>query len=386
MVWGSNDDQELGFNGPDVLSPKELQLTLPELDQNFEVVQVATGAGHTLVLTKDHVVFSWGLNSKGQLGLGDFFPRGGPTHLLPPPGVQFSKLACGAFFSMALTSDGRLFAWGDNHRGNLGLGHNRTSAIPTRVTFSEKILDVACGSLHTLALTSSGAVYGWGRNVDGEIGLGFTCHNSNTPGKLWISEVIQISAIFHSMALTRDGSLYVWGWNSGSLGLPGKVHSPTLLRKGVIRMAAGGGHSLALLEDGELIGWGCDSSGQLGLGSTASSRLPSILPITPTLKSQSLRVASFGCLYDHSFLVTDQGDLYTWGLGSQGRLGLGDTEGKMVPTKVGLRVRVKMDKEGAWRELFKWLFLGMVDAGSNFDWLFQDIVYYFIRVEFQNFL
>ncbi|GMT31657.1 hypothetical protein PFISCL1PPCAC_22954 [Pristionchus fissidentatus] len=137
--------------------------------------QLSCGTGpHVLALTENGEVYSWGHNSHGQLGLGHTCCSRPPTLVLGPlTGQRVKQVACGAYHSAALTESGELFTWGLNSSGQLGLGSNVNEKSPRQVPFQNRFLKaVACGHKSTMALTESGEVYAWGSNEYGQIGSG----------------------------------------------------------------------------------------------------------------------------------------------------------------------------------------------------------------------
>jgi alpha-tubulin suppressor-like RCC1 family protein len=396
LVWGNNRYYALGLPSNDASEPQPLVLGT---EKKCPVVQqVAVGLEHTLALTRDSQVYVWGDNADGQLG---FCPLETPLvscpTLLPQPdalaGKKISKVACGSSYSMLITQDGSLFSFGDNEQGQLGLGpgsrSTRRTWIPSLVAFPlpTKVIDVACGYNHVVALSSEGHVHVWGQNQGGKLGVCLDDdHCSEFPIKLeYLETIVGVYANFHSMALTRDGALYVWGWGGlGSLGLGDgdNRNSPHILfEEGVVNVACGGGHSLVLLEGGKLLAWGCNGAGQLGICNRNNELSPSPLPLAAELEALGQTPAVLGCLYDHSFLVTNEGDLYMWGLGESGQLGIGYHQNKKRPQKLEIRVQVGVDKEGEWREVFQWLFLGRLEMESAFFVLPQEVIFYFVVTE-----
>jgi alpha-tubulin suppressor-like RCC1 family protein len=396
LIWGNNENYASGLPPSRTFLPQPLLLSETSKP---DLVQVAVGLSHTLALTRDSKIFVWGNNGEGELG---FDPATSPvvqspTLLQLPASLadqKISKVACGAFYSMILTQDGVLYSFGENVQGQLGLGrgNRKNTWTPSLVAFPApmKIIDVACGFNHVLALSAEGEVHVWGQNKGGKLGGNFDDdYSAEVPVKLEnLENIVGVYANFHSMALTRDGALYVWGWGGlGSLGLGNleDKYSPEVLFKGgVVSVACGGGHSLVLLDDGRILGWGCNDAGQLGIGSPVPKSVPTLLPLSAELLALGQIPFTLGCLYDHSFLVTNKGDLYLWGLGQAGQLGLGHYRNKKRPTKLGFRVKAGVNKEGEWRAIFQWLFLGRVDAGSPFFVLPQEVVYFFVVMEWNQ--
>jgi alpha-tubulin suppressor-like RCC1 family protein len=376
-VWGSQAGGEIETD-----KPCQLDLPVAPNGEQYVISQLAVGLSHNIILTTTSDVLVWGCDNRGQLGTGKKDTRYSPTLLDLPPGIQFSRVACGSFFSMGITEEGDVYSWGGNPEGQLGLGHREERVIPTKIEgIPDKIVEVACGYSHSLALTAEGEVYAWGRNEAGELGIGNFSSGILEPTKIpSLQGVARIFANFHSMALTQSRKLYVWGWNSyRSLGLgdADNRNTPVLLREGVISVACGGGHSFALLENGDIIGWGCNNEGQLALGDDDIRPSPVSLPLLAKLRAENQRPATIGCCYDHSFLVTNTGELYIWGLGHQGQLGNGNSFSSNTPIKVDLKVMVtKEDAEEKWAQIFMWLFLGRLDEQSAFSRFPIEVIFY----------
>lgn len=130
---------------------------------------------------------------------------------------------------MALTKLGEIYVWGDNASGQLGLGHCKSKHTPRKLKFKFefefkfriRFKSIKCGGRHSMALDELGKMYVWGSNDYGQLGLGHT-NNMSEPQALYLTEPIaQIeSNSNHTIALTHNDSVYVWGWNSdGQLGL-----------------------------------------------------------------------------------------------------------------------------------------------------------------------
>jgi alpha-tubulin suppressor-like RCC1 family protein len=129
---------------------------------------------YTFALTESGEVYAWGGNEKGQLGLGDAKDRRRPTKVPGLARVKSIAVGGGLIFALALTESGEVYAWGQNERGQLGLGDREDRLTPTKVPGLTGIKAIAAGHSHSLALTESGEVYAWGRNDKGQLGLGDT--------------------------------------------------------------------------------------------------------------------------------------------------------------------------------------------------------------------
>jgi Regulator of chromosome condensation (RCC1) repeat len=129
---------------------------------------VAGGVSHSLALRSDGTVWAWGDNSKGQLGDGTVTSRPTPVQVTALTAV--TAVASGASHSLALRSDGTVWAWGDNSKGQFGDGTTTFSSTPVQVTGVTGITALAAGRSHSLALCNDGTVWAWGDNLEGQLG------------------------------------------------------------------------------------------------------------------------------------------------------------------------------------------------------------------------
>ena len=297
-AWGLNTNGELG-DGTTTTSGVPVAVNTSGELAGKTVIAIAAGAkSFNLALSTDGKVFSWGFNLSGQLG-----NSGSATSLVPIPvdttGVLSGKvvvaIAAGMAHCLALTSDGEVFAWGYNYDGELGNNSSTNSALPVPVITSgalsgKTVVAIAAGYNHSLALTSDGNVYAWGDNTYGELGNNTTTSSKvpvavNTSGVLAGATVVAITAGGgHSMALTADGKAFTWGRNNyGQLGnnsvtnskVPvAVITSGVLASKKIVGLAAGNSHSLAVASDGNVYAWGFNNKGQLGNQGTTNSSVP----------------------------------------------------------------------------------------------------------------
>jgi alpha-tubulin suppressor-like RCC1 family protein len=253
-------------------------------------------------------VYAWGRNVFGQLGDGTTTHRTTPTRITFSGfqvGETIESVNAGTSHSLAVTTSGRVYAWGSNANGRLGDGTTTDRTSPTRITFSglqggETIESVNAGASHSLAVTWNGRVYAWGHNADGQLGDGTTTHRTTptliTFNGLTIGENIHtvIAGGWNSLAVTTSGRVYAWGWNSnGQLGDGTTTDrtSPTLITfsglKGgetIESVNAGFHHSLAVTTNGRVYAWGSNGNGRLGDGTTTNRKTPTII-ITNSIKT-----------------------------------------------------------------------------------------------------
>lgn len=273
-MFGSNNWGQLGLGSKSAISkPTCIKALKPE-----KVKLAACGRNHTLVSTDTGGVYAAGGNNEGQLGLGDTDDRD-TFHQIDffTPSDAIKQLSAGANTSAALTEDGKLFMWGDNSEGQIGLKNKSNVCIPHEVTVGKPIAWISCGYYHSAFVTMDGELYTFGEPENGKLGL---------PSQLLINH--------------RSPQRV--------LGIPERV----------IQVACGGGHTVVLTEK-VVYAFGLGQFGQLGLGTFLfETSEPKIID---RIKDQ--KISHISCGENHTALMTDIGLMYTFGDGRHGKLGLG---------------------------------------------------------------
>lgn len=266
---------------------------------------------------------------------------------------KLNQVSACANCSIALSMDGKVFSWGSNMDGKLGNGNsggvvNVPVAVKTEGTpmAGKTISQISSGDGHTIALSMDGKVYAWGDNAGGQLGDG-TVNNSNVPVAVKTNgtdmdgkTIVQVSAgDEHTIALDTEGNIYEWGT---MFGIYSRITTPRLLdvvgtviaNKIITKVVAGNCYSAAIASDGTVYAWGNNFYGQLGNGTNANSTVPvkvSIIGGLPTNKALKVEVGS-----NHSIVVTTNGEVYAWGKNIDGQLGNGTKVGSSstpVPVK-----------------------------------------------------
>ncbi|MEV4253707.1 Ig-like domain repeat protein, partial [Spirillospora sp. NPDC049652] len=282
LGWGQNAYGELGNGSTAGIVDVPVYADLPA---GVTVTQVSGGYHHSLAVTSDGRVLAWGYNGYGELGDGTTESRTVPVEVHLPQGVTVKQVSAGYMFSLALTTDGRVLAWGYNNYGKLGNGTTTDSRTPVQVALPSDltIKQVAAGDNHGLALTTSSRVWGWGLNQFGELGTNPLFNNLPVqvpmPGGDTLTQIA--AGDRNSMAVTSDGRVLAWGQNNaGKLGdgtttnrdTPVEVVLPDGVK--VTQVDTGVFHSAAVTSDGRALGWGTNSDGELGDGTTTPSLTP----------------------------------------------------------------------------------------------------------------
>ena len=303
-----------------------------------EWAAVSTGDDYTLALKKNGTLWAWGANDVGQLGLGDTVQRDVPTEV--GSASDWAAVAGAGGSNLALKTDGTLWAWGYNGSGELGLGGADNDAHPTpkQVGSASDWAAVSASEMCTLALKTDGTLWAWGGNYDGELGLGGVDDNAHpTPTEVGsASDWAAVSAGFdYALALKTDGTLWAWGANRyGKLGLGDATarDAPTQVASASdwAAVSASMYETLALKKDGTLWAWGLNNFGQLGLGAVDDNAHPS--PTEVGTASDWAAVSSGGA---STLALKNDGTLWAWGYNEKGELGVGDTTERDTPTQVG---------------------------------------------------
>ncbi|KAM8893194.1 LOW QUALITY PROTEIN: putative E3 ubiquitin-protein ligase HERC3 [Spinachia spinachia] len=203
--------------------------------------------------------------------------------------IPVSQVACGSQHSVALTKGGQVYTWGRNSRGQLGLGRSETSTNSQRLggLSALPLVRVAAGGEHSFILCVSGAVFGWGRNDRRKLGLGDTAdrHTATAVHCLNKKSTIYISrGKDHTAILSKNGAVFTFGssqygqlrHNSFSDELRPRL-AVELLGAKVTKIACGWHHTLVLTRSKRVYSFGCGEQGQLGHGKESHPSVP--LPV-----------------------------------------------------------------------------------------------------------
>ncbi len=321
VAWGGNG---LGQLGRGTFTVAESPQAVSGLSR---VATFAVGGQHTLAIDDQGVVSSWGTGSNGVLGdpgvnqrnrpgpvvglVGaarfvsagtstsiaatgnDFFSWGAGYHgdglltvrdtAVALPGYAFVVASAGhGNFTLGVSNDGTVWAWGHNSFGQLGTGDLGARIVPEVVTGLPRSVAVSAGVRHSLALSENGTVYAWGGNFSGELGLGDNVDRSRPVAVPLPGIAVAISAgLFHSMALLADGRVFAWGYNAeGAVGRGDFIDSPLPVNVvggwsgRIVGIGAGERHSLAVDASGAVWAWGLNDTMQLGDGTLTTRNRP----------------------------------------------------------------------------------------------------------------
>jgi len=323
-AWGLNDYGQLGIGVTDGAAHSTPVKVTPERDW----AAISAGNLHVLAIKRNGTLWAWGDNTSGQLGDGTRTNRNTPTRIASPAAIaDIVAVAAGAFHSVSLKANGELYAWGDNGSGQLGNGGDVGSSSALHVG-TDEIGWVATepGGEFTVARRSNGTIWAWGDNNKGQLGNNtLTAHSAPAMIGEATNWVAQTAGWSHAVALQADGSLWTWGNNSkGQLGngTTANLKIPTRITTANdwAAVSAGDFHTLALKTDGTLWAWGDNAKGQLGDNSTTGRLAPTQI-ITGNPGNFDKRWVAISAGGSHSLALHADGTLWAWGNNGSGQLG-----------------------------------------------------------------
>ncbi|KAK9119309.1 hypothetical protein Scep_017402 [Stephania cephalantha] len=362
FIWGEGvgngllggGDRRVGslyISNMDAHFPKALESTMV-----LDVNNIACGARHAVLVTKQGEIFSWGEESGGRLGHGVEADVSHPKLIETLNGLNVVQVACGEYHTCAVTLSGDLYTWGDGVH-NSGLLGNRSEVstwIPKKVggqIEGLQVLSVSCGPWHTAAVTSAGQLFTFGDGTFGALGHGDRA-SSNMPREvesLKGSRTVRVACgVWHTAAIVDElsensstsnsssGKLFTWG--DGDNNRLGHGDEETRLVPACVaslddlsfcQIACGNDITVALTTTGQVYTMGSTAYGQLG-NPEADGKVPTCV----NKKISSSFVEEIACGSFHVAVLTSKAEVYTWGKGANGRLGHGDNDDRHTPKLV----------------------------------------------------
>ena len=280
------------------------------------------GECHTITLSNDGTIHSFGYNYFGQLGLGHNDDVSIPTPIPNLP--KINMVSCGSFFTVCVDDEGFIWSFGENGYGQLGTGNKTNFNVPQKLVNHPPALSVSCGSEYTLIITNDLDLWSCGKNNEGQL-----CHG-DTEDRLILqktsySNISKVSTgSYHSLFQNNKEEIFSCGYNRfGQCGL-GSFDTPQITPSlilntppNIVDFVCGGSQSLFLDSEGNVFSVGHNTSGSLGLGHNTEQNVLSKIPNIPPIQKIS-------CVSASCFLIDFEGNLWTFGLNNKGQLGHGD--------------------------------------------------------------
>lgn len=355
-AWGNNGYGQLGNGqtGIDAFVTSPLDVTEQfDLHENERIVRVFTGQDYSFALTDENRLFSWGMNWSGQLGDATDDNQSIPQDITANLDLDWNERILDLrsdYHSIALTSDARLISWGWNENGQLAngeFGHSSESNLPLDVTDNFPIEDEdAIAEIRiNRVLTENGHVYAWGENDQGQVGDDTDEDRSlpiDTTDTYALDEGERIRSFSDSGMIALTGSrVLVLGYRK-ELG-PDPSFSNTvedltdrfeLSEDDRIRRVTCGRHWLALSALGRIYSWGPNTYGQLGIEDDEYIMEPIDITDSVTLDDGETVVEIRAGTNGFSIVLTSSGRLFSWGRNNFGQLGVGTQEDTSKPTLI----------------------------------------------------
>ena len=290
----------------------------------------AHGQSHTITLSEDGTVHSFGRNDEGELGLGHNNDVSLPTPIPNLP--QINMISCGAYFTVCVDYEGFVWSFGSNHSGQLGTGNTTVFNVPQKLLDLPPVLSVSCGYEHTLMITNDDNLWSCGGNDYGQLCHGDT-ESRSKPQETSFSDISKISAgSFHSLFENNQREIFSCGTNCyGECGLGRFDNSPQITPSlilnapsNIVQFVCGVYQNLFLDSEGNVFSVGNNEFGQLGLGHNRNQNELNKIPNIPPIKIISYVGTS-------CYLVDIKGNLWTFGLNDQGQLGHDDETDINIP-------------------------------------------------------
>lgn len=329
--WGRNNSGQLGTGQ----NSSTINLTPKQIGTESNWSKISAGNAHNLAIKTDGTLWAWGRNSDGQIGMGSNASSFNTPQQIGTD-TDWAFISAGDEFSLAIKTNGTLWAWGDNFFGQLGDTSTDDRNAPVQIGLATNWSIVSAGTQHALGLKTNGELWAWGTNNTARF-------SSTLPSFSYVpiqmgtdtdwSKVV--AARDHGVALKTNGTFWTWGSNAtGQLGDGTTVDKTSPINiaslNGALKIAKGHQHTLVIKNDGTIWSWGGNATGQLGIGT------PLMPAPSPTLSPTQENTLNNTWIYidskiTHTAAIRSDGSLYTWGANLWGQLGDNSQVSKSSP-------------------------------------------------------
>ena len=303
-----------------------------------------SGEYHTISLSDDGEVYSFGRNNVGQLGLGHKNDVSIPTPIPNLPKIM--EISCGRNFTVCVDNEGGLWSFGENNNGLLGTGNATNYNIPQKIEDIPPVRSVSCGYYHTLIITNDSNLWSCGENDFGQLCLENT-EKQTKYQQTSFEQILKISAGgYNSFFQNKEEKIFGCGYNEdGQCGLGHfsqsqiKVALIPDLPLNIVEFYSGFMHSLFLDSDGNVFSVGYNEDDNLGLGHSNNQNVLHQIPNIPPIRKIS-------CVDQSSYLLDVEGNLWNFGNNDFGQLGHGDNTDRNIPTKIASLTNIMQMVQG----------------------------------------
>jgi alpha-tubulin suppressor-like RCC1 family protein len=331
-TWGSGGNYGFaGVLGNNATTARSNPVTTFAGGTNWK--QVSAVSSHTAAIKTDGTLWIWGRATEGQLGTNNTINRSTPVTTFAG-GTNWKQVSGGNIYTAAIKTDGTLWVWGTGTSGQLGINaaSNRSTPVTT-FAGGTNWKQVSGGNTHTAAIKTDGTLWVWGTGTNGRLG---TNDGTDRPtpvttfagGNNWKQVECGLN---YTAAIKTDGTLWTWGYGTnGELGTNAlsSVLTPVTTFAGGTnwkQVSAGQSYTTAIKTDGTLWAWGQGSNGKLGTNDTINRSTP----VTTFAGGTNWKQVSGNST--HTAAIKTDGTLWTWGTGSNGRLGDNSITNKSTP-------------------------------------------------------
>jgi len=330
FTWGLGSSGQLGNN--DTTTNRSTPVTTSAGGADWKQISSVL---HAAAIKTDGTLWTWGLGTSAQLGDNTITSKLTPVTTFAG-GNNWKQVDCGNFHTAAIKTDGTLWTWGSPTAGRLGINDTVTNRVTPVTTFAggTNWKQVSCGSQHTAAIKTDGTLWTWGNGTNGRLGNNNTTDNSLTPvttftgGTNWKQVT---TGVDHTAAIKTDGTLWTWGLGTnGRLGNNSTTDVPTPVTTFAggtnwKQVECGNSYTAAIKTDGTLWTWGLGTNGRLG----TNDGIQRLTPVTTFAGGTNWKQVA--CGYLHGAAIKTDGTIWTWGRNNEGQLGNNSTTNSLTP-------------------------------------------------------